>query len=475
MRTNQITKLMMCLLLAGMAGLATSCGDDEPAPANPQLQFTNGGGNKTVDSETATFECDLSGNIPFSQVRTSTTADWCTARLENTSQSGSQGYYTYRLKVTVADNVSREQRQATVSVSDSEGIVKRSFVVTQLGNAPYAAFRQGGIDEHFNADARTLTSTVETNIPFSAFSASVSQSAWSSVQLNNVTATGEFPYVYEVAVTLAENISDQDRATLVTLNITEGNLQATFTYKQAAATLVLQKTALGFDKNAASRTVNVTASNSWVASSSASWCKVEQSGTSLTINVTAANTDREAVITFKDRADKITVRQTKYAVGETYNEGGTTGTVAYIGDDKRFIYRFVSGRYSWSSGHQIQTGASSETDGYSNTQKVKAINGWQTIFPAFAAVDALNTGGVSGWYLPAVDELSVMLSFVEKHFDEMGPYKRVNTSTEGDVTNGGMPTSSSYLYLEYVYGAWQRLGGLKMSSEGMSVFAIRQF
>ena len=35
---------------------------------------------------------------------------------------------------------------------------------------------------------------------------------------------------------------------------------------------------------------------------------------------------------------------------------------------------------------------------------VMAIPGWKELYPAFAAVEALNVDGAIGWYLPAVDE-----------------------------------------------------------------------
>jgi hypothetical protein len=35
---------------------------------------------------------------------------------------------------------------------------------------------------------------------------------------------------------------------------------------------------------------------------------------------------------------------------------------------------------------------------------IKTIANWQELYPAFALCDALNTGGVTGWYLPAYQE-----------------------------------------------------------------------
>lgn len=375
MKTNAIKTLLMCLLLALTVGMVTSCGsDNEPAlPENPEINFTHGGVNQTVNAEACELECRFTSNLKSSQLRARSSESWCTVSIDEMGKN-SQNMSSYRLKVAVEENAGGSKRSTVVVIASTDGSLENSFMI-----------------------------------------------------------------------------------------------------EQKASEMVLSKTSLGFDKNAANVTVQVTTRSAWSARCNADWCHVEKIGNYLKVAVTSTTVDREAVITFDNRAETIRVRQTKWAVGEEYSEGGATGTVAYIGDDKRFIYRFVSGSYSWSGGRQIQTGASSETDGYSNTEKVKSISGWRTTFPAFAAVDALNTGGVSGWYLPAVGELDLMLTFIEKHFSDMGPYKRVHSSTEGDVTNGGFPNGSCYLYIDYNNGSWHRYTGLKMDSGGFSVFAIRQF
>lgn len=39
---------------------------------------------------------------------------------------------------------------------------------------------------------------------------------------------------------------------------------------------------------------------------------------------------------------------------------------------------------------------------------IKRIPNWQEFYPAFYLCDQLNTNGVSGWYLPAINESSLI-------------------------------------------------------------------
>ena len=107
------------------------------------------------------------------------------------------------------------------------------------------------------------------------------------------------------------------------------------------------------------------------------------------------------------------MNQTKYIVGEQYDEGGVTGTVAYIGDDKRYIFKNTERTEYWINTNMTLTGYSwSMDDGEHNMQIVKAFSGWYANYKAFVAADDLNTGGVTGWYLPAIEELNNMIAFV---------------------------------------------------------------
>lgn len=95
--------------------------------------------------------------------------------------------------------------------------------------------------------------------------------------------------------------------------------------------------------------------------------------------------------------------QSKYAVGDEYDENGVTGTVVLMDEGQRLIAKEV-GSAVWST-ENVVTGANDNSDGTINTDKIKKIPHWATLYPAFALCDALNTGGITGWYLPASYEL----------------------------------------------------------------------
>ena len=76
-------------------------------------------------------------------------------------------------------------------------------------------------------------------------------------------------------------------------------------------------------------------------------------------------------------------------------------TIRYVGKDV--------GEAAWST-EKVATGATEMDDGRVNTTIIKKISGWKDLYPAFALCDALNTGGVTGWYLLAYYELCRIVS-----------------------------------------------------------------
>lgn len=71
-------------------------------------------------------------------------------------------------------------------------------------------------------------------------------------------------------------------------------------------------------------------------------------------------------------------------------------TIRYVGKDV--------GEAAWST-EAVLTGATDKNDGRVNMAIIKKISGWKGLYPAFALCDALNTGNVTGWYLPTRKEL----------------------------------------------------------------------
>ena len=114
----------------------------------------------------------------------------------------------------------------------------------------------------------------------------------------------------------------------------------------------------------------------------------------MAIGVNAANGD-----------NGITVTGGPYKVGDYYNDGTKEGIVFEVYDGG-WHGKIVSLDYSeeqWAvdAVYKNATGATSETGGMSNMNKIKKIPNWKAKYPAFAWCAFLG----SGWYLPAREEL----------------------------------------------------------------------
>lgn len=106
-----------------------------------------------------------------------------------------------------------------------------------------------------------------------------------------------------------------------------------------------------------------------------------------------------------------------YAVGDYYYDGTKEGVVFEVWDNgnsgKIVSMTESTTALKWSSDTTEQKrliGADSETDGAYNTAKVKAISGWETMYPAFKWCADLG----DDWYLPAKEELLTIYNNKDK-------------------------------------------------------------
>lgn len=159
-----------------------------------------------------------------------------------------------------------------------------------------------------------------------------------------------------------------------------------------------------FESPASNYTVSFPLTEGAKITSSADWCTATPNGSTLVIRATATTENRWAENSVEGVSSKIYVSQSKYKVGDTYSEDAITGTIYSMEQGLGRITRTLDGRYAWSTERIDIQGATDYTDGTKNMAAVMAIPGWKELYPAFAAVEALNIDGATGWYLPAVDE-----------------------------------------------------------------------
>lgn len=354
----------------------------------------------------------MSGNIAFSDLSANSSASWCKAELiDNTSSMQAQSKRvkfigdqpvnttratqsdaatSYSLKLSLDENVTPQPRNATITVKSKDGKTSATLKVVQ--KVANVSFGQGQIELSAASQTKQVSFTSELDISKLRVKSSTD---WCKVDFG---ASKKY-----IQIECEENLSKDSRKSTITLQSTTGESLAKLEVVQDGVIFEVSNSKISFDKSANYRTINITTTASnWEAESSANWCTFSKNGKQITIRVTASTQDRTAVISFKGFDTKITVHQSKYAVGDSYNEKGIEGTVGYIGDEVRYIYKDL-GRAAWST-EDVQTGATSRTDGQYNMGIIKTIPNWKEIYPAFALCEALNTNNISGWYLPAFEE-----------------------------------------------------------------------
>lgn len=240
---------------------------------------------------------------------------------------------------------------------------------------------------------------------------------------------------------ISKNTTEKSREAKIVISNKTKTLSFTLTVSQSGVKFIPSQTKVGFDKNYSNKTITINTNIDWEASSNQSWCTLTKNGNNLTIRATpysGSATNRKATISFKGISTKIEVDQSKYALGDEYNENGVKGQVICINDTIRYVGKDV-GTTVWST-EEVATGATDEYDGRVNMAVIKKISGWKDLYPAFALCNALNTGSVTGWYLPARYELNN----INKGGNSLGDYYWSSTEI--------ITTQAYYFYGTSEYG-----------------------
>lgn len=131
-----------------------------------------------------------------------------------------------------------------------------------------------------------------------------------------------------------------------------------------------------------------------------------------------------------------------WTVGEYYEVDGVKGVVCWVSDDSqhgKIVSLDETGYVVWST-EETTTGATSETNGKENTEKIKdsnpSLRGYETSFKW-----CLDHG--DGWYFPACDEVEAFManrSVINPTLEQNGGAKIQNdyywTSTESEGEDG---------------------------------------
>ncbi|MBQ7462761.1 MAG: DUF5036 family protein [Bacteroidaceae bacterium] len=395
--------------------------------------------------------------------------NWC--QVQNCSTNDK--YFLYNgVHISCLQNSSSLSREATITIETAYD-KKVTIKVTQAGQAPFLSLSSENIQTTSVEQTSTIPFTTNVNISDLQITGATSWCRAEIITTNNAPmsavrfiedqpvgatrAADGTSQTYSLKLQLSENTSEDDRSTNIIIKSSRYNIQKTLNVVQKGVTFEVSQDLVMFDRNNSNATITVTTTAStWSANSSADWCTFTTNGNMLTIRAKASTVEREAKITFPGFRQEIVVRQSKYAVGDEYNEGNVTGTVGYIGsgkagEDFRIIYKCV-GKGFWST-EQVLTGANDAYDGRNNMNVIKQIANWQELYPAFALCDELNANGVTGWYLPSYQETIKFRNKVpssNREFWSSTESNVISACYSGSTSSGGNKTTYN-LYVVSVH------------------------
>ena len=357
-------------------------------------------------------------NLSGSDLNVTSDADWCDASLE----VGETPY----LYLSVTENTVKSVRKATIVVSSKDGKARSDdLIVYQSGPSIF-------LDKESPIEMSAAAGTV--NVAVSGIGSSqwevTSDKGWCRVTKSGAS--------FEIAVD--ENNDGTDRSATVTARVNEEN-STSIIVTQSKHTFTLSAEELNFDRQMqnSSVTLETTASGFSAVSSDPSWCSLSWNDKVMTVRATANDTQQNRVATITvslsdNQSKTIQVAQSRYMIGDYYEENGVKGVVFVLEGFHGKLLSVDESFLQWSV-ETVDIGATDENDGMANINKIKQIPNWQTLYPAFAWCEAKNTDGVTGWYLPAQNELKIV-------------FDNVTSINNGLSSCGGttLKISSSYSY-----------------------------
>ena len=386
----------------------------------------------TLDAKECERQVGLNTNIQKEDLTISNTASsWCKAEFVDQTRAihasaarikfvgnkpakavkaanaaGSASYYALVLKANSNDKDT--ERKGTITLKSKDG--KKSVTLNVIQNKAYLYVGYEGYNDVSldNEEKNAVIGNVYTSLEYEDLQVSCNE-AWCKPELQKKS----YGYI-ELNANISKNATEKTRKAKIVISNKTKTLNFTMNVSQNGVKFVPSQTKVGFDKNQSNKTISINTSLDWEATSDQSWCTISRNGNNLTIRATpysgsAAN--RKATISFKGLSTKIEVDQSKYALGDEYNENGVKGEVAYMNDTVRYVKKEV-GKSVWST-ENVETGANDNYNGMKNMAVIKKISDWKNLYPAFALCDALNAEGVTGWYLPALFELERFASSSE--------------------------------------------------------------
>lgn len=299
--------------------------------------------------------------------------------------------YSHGLSGIVSQSVT-QKRYATLVYRDEN---KKSHTIS-AANSQYDSF-------YFNFSA-SHPSEVELSVDYGD-----GQEAWFESKLENYGIYGI--RIYNVQ----NNPSEEER--VATLTLTLDNLEPlVFTLIQEGKVAYITYEGLyegAYYADRTNKTISLpieTNLDGLTFSTDADWVSATYTAGAVVLRLSEATENRVAKIICSDERGSFMVHQSKYAIGDVFSEGDCSGKVFEMKNGVGYFYKILEGTYVWSD-EVIVTECGD--DGKANMENIKSFPDWQTHYPAFAAVDALNVNGVVGWYLPGFSLLGTFVNYYD--------------------------------------------------------------
>ena len=310
------------------------------------------------------------------------------------------------VRVEVEINDLAFERSGKVVVATVNGRMTE-IAVKQQGGAPTIWFEPSTLTLEYNQTMKSAKIQTNANINFNEIELSC-DADWCKVSNSGQTVT----------VRMEQNDTEVSRSATITARTKDGSLSASMTVVQKTFEFTLSAEELNFDRQMQNSSVTlVTPATEFSATSSdPSWCSVSWNDNLypwddkvMTVRVTANDTQQNRVATITvslsdNQSKTIQVAQSRYMIGDHYEENGVEGVIFVLEGFHGKLLSMDQSTQQWSV-ETVDIGAKDANDGMANMNKIKQIPNWQTLYPAFAWCEAKNTGGVTGWYLPAKNEL----------------------------------------------------------------------
>lgn len=173
------------------------------------------------------------------------------------------------------------------------------------------------------------------------------------------------------------------------------------------------------------------------------------------------------------------VKEKVYRVGDYYHENGKEGIVFEVDAEGRHgkivglrqgeELRWCS-KEEYAANRDISSGATAAADGMYNQRMIERTAGWREKFPAFAWCASQG----EGWYLPAIDELGLLLldtvvhEAVNRTLIQRGGKPLVGVKASGDYWSSTENTAPPMFRSQKSQWFARRVSMHYMSSQGMS-------